>query len=242
MTLTFPSLSALWQNVRLRWYFKYTLPAKTRATLHGVQLDISMLSPLMKNNILEGRYEFQERRLASRCLNARDVVLELGGAIGFIGLFCRKVIGIAHHLTVEANPRTIEVMKRNYRLNAMTPQVVHAAAAAADGVITLDVGGEFWENSIVSNSASGEKIQVPSLSLRSLAALLPQPPTALICDIEGAETQLDFSQLPPTVTRIIIELHPGIVGEDAVQALVQQVHALGFRTESVEENTWLFIR
>ena len=242
MTLAFPSLTSLWQDFRLRWYFKFTLPAKTQATLYCVNLDISMLSPMMKNNVLEGRYEFQERRLASRCLKPEDVVLELGGAIGFIGLFCRKVIGVKHHLTVEANPKTIELLKRNYRLNDMTPQVVHAAAAAADGEITLDVGGEFWENSIISNSTSGEKIQVPSLSLRSLAALLPQPPTALICDIEGAETHLDFSQLPPSVTRIIIELHPTVVGEDAVQALVERIHALGFRTDSVEENTWLFVR
>lgn len=242
MTLTLPSLSSLWQNLRLRWYFKYTLPSKKQTMLYGVELDISMLSPLMKNNILEGRYEFQERRLASRCLTPRDVVLELGGAIGFIGLFCRKVIGVRHHLTVEANPRTIELMKRNYRLNAITPHVVHAAAAAADGEITLDVGGEFWENSTISSSPSGEKIQVPSRSLHSLAALLPQPPTVLICDIEGAETQLDFAQLPPSATRIIIELHPAIVGENAVQSLVQKIHSLGFRTESVEENTWLFIR
>jgi len=242
MTLTLPSLNSLWQDFRLRWYFKFTLPAKTQATLYGVKLDISMLSPMMKNNILEGRYEFQERRIASRCLKAQDVVLELGGAIGFIGLFCRKVVGVRHHLTVEANPKTIELMKRNYRLNDMTPDVVHAAAAATDGEITLDVGGEFWENSIVSNSTSGEKIQVPSLSLRSLAQLLPQPPTALICDIEGAETQLDFSQLPSSVSRIIIELHPTIVGEQAVQELVKQVHGLGFRTESIEEGTWLFVR
>jgi FkbM family methyltransferase len=242
MTLTFPSISSLWQNFRLRWYFKYTLPAKTRANLHGVELDISMLSSVMKNNILEGRYEFQERRLASRCLNANDVILELGGAIGFIGLFCRKVIGVRHHLTVEANPDTIEVLKRNYRINSMNPEVVHAAAAAADGEITLDVGGEFWENSIVSGNGQGKKIQVPSMSLHTLASLLPEPPTALICDIEGAETQLDFSQLPQSVSRIIIELHPSMVGEAAVNELVQKIHTLGFRTDTVEENTWLFIR
>lgn len=242
MTLTFPTITSLWNNLRLRWYFKYTLPAKKQTMLYGVNLDISMLSPLMKNNIVEGRYEFQERRLASRCLKPQDVVLELGGAIGFIGLFCRKVIGVRHHLTVEANPRTIELLKHNYRLNEITPQVVHAAAAASDGEITLDVGGEFWENSTVAQSNSGEKIQVPSRSLRSLAALLPQPPTALICDIEGAETQLDFSQLPSSVTRIIIELHPGIVGKEAVEELVQKIHGLGFGTESVEENTWLFVR
>ena len=176
MTLTFPSLTSFWQDFRLRWYFKFTLPAKTQATLYGVKLDISMLSPMMKNNILEGRYEFLERRIACRCLKAQDVVLELGGAIGFIGLFCRKVIGVRHHLTVEANPKTIELMKRNYRLNDMTPDVVHAAAAAADGEITLDVGGEFWKIRSSQTAPRVKKFRFPHLACAHWQPCCPSLP------------------------------------------------------------------
>lgn len=239
MTLSLPSL---WHDFALRWHFKVTLPATRKAKLHGVRLDISKLSPLMKNNILEGRYEFQERRLARQCLSSKDTVLELGGAIGFIGLYCRKVLGIRHHLTVEANPRTIEMLRRNYAFNHLQPQVLHAAAAAEDGVLELDVGGEFWENSVYSTHSDRERIPVPAQSLGSLVKLMPQPPTALICDIEGAETQLDFSQLPSSVTRIIIELHPQIVGEHAHRSVVENIQACGFKAQAVEENTWLFTR
>ncbi len=117
MTLSYPSFI---QNFLTRWHFKYTLPAKKRATLHSVHLDISSLSPLMKNHILQDRYEFQERRLVQQCLTKDDVILELGGAIGFIGLFCRKVIGVKHHLTVEPNPNTLAMLRRNYALNQIT--------------------------------------------------------------------------------------------------------------------------
>lgn len=236
------ALPAFLQNFLTRWHFKVTLPAKRRARLHGIALDISGMSPLMKNHILEGRYEFQERRLADRCLTRKDVVLELGGAIGFIGLFCRKVIGVKHHVTVEPNPNTLTMLKRNYQLNKLTPDIIEAAAAAEDGEISLDVGGEFWENSIVTAGNSAKRINVPSLSFPSIVQRMPEPPTALICDIEGAETHLDLAQIPPSVTRIIIELHPSIVGEAATKAVINQIHFLGFHTRTVEENTWLFIR
>lgn len=239
MQLTYPSLI---QDFLTRWHFKFTLPAKKRATLHGVHLDISALSPLMKNHILQGRYEFQECRLVQRCIKKEDVVLELGGAIGFIGLFCRKVIGVRHHLTVEPNPNTLAMLQRNYAINHIPPQVVWAAAAAEDGEIELNVSGEFWENSIIAADESACQTTVPSLSLSSIVQSMPASPTALICDIEGAETCLDFSQLPKSVTRIIIELHPSIVGEDANQRVIDQLHAVGFKTEGVEENTCLFTR
>lgn len=239
MTLTYPDFI---QDFLTRWYFKFTLPAKRRAKLHGVKLDISRLSPLMKNHILQDRYEFQERRLALRCLTRRDVVLELGGAIGFIGLFCRKVIGVRHHVTVEPNPNTQAMLKRNYALNKIEPRLIEAAASAEDGEISLDVGGEFWENSIVTASDSSKRITVPSLRLPSIIRQMPEPPTALICDIEGAEAYLDFTQLPMSVTRIIIELHPSIVGEDVAKRVVEQIHSTGFHTRVVEENTWLFMR
>jgi FkbM family methyltransferase len=239
MTLPYPSFI---QNFLTRWHFKYTLPAKKRATLHSVHLDISSLSPLMKNNILQDRYEFQERRLVQKCLTKDDVILELGGAIGFIGLFCRKVIGVKHHLTVEPNPNTLAMLRRNYALNQIEPQVIQAAASSEDGQISLNIGGEFWENSIVTANDNATQITVPSLSLHTIVKQMAASPTALICDIEGAETYLDFTQLPKTVTRIIIELHPSIVGEAANQRVIDQFHALGFKTQSVEENTWLFVR
>ncbi|MCX6855274.1 MAG: hypothetical protein NTV80_10245 [Verrucomicrobia bacterium] len=227
MTLAYPSFI---QDFLTRWHFKFTLPAKKRATLHGVKLDISSLSPLMKNHILQDRYEFQERRLVQQCLTKDDVILELGGAIGFIGLFCRKVIGVKH------------LLRRNYALNQIEPQVTHAAASSEDGEISLNIGGEFWENSIVTANDTAMQITVPALSLRSIVKQMLASPTALICDIEGAETHLDFSQLPKTVTRIIIELHPSIVGEASNRQVIDQIHALGFSTKSVEENTRLFVR
>ncbi len=231
-------MSPLWSRI----LFKFVLPRIRHAEIEGIRLDVSRLSPLMKNHIRTSRYEVQERLLAQRHLTRDDVVLELGGAIGFIGLFCRKVIGVRLHLSVEANPGTLEELKRNYALNGLKPNVIHAAAAAQDGVLELDVGGEFWENSLVSAEGAAKTITVPARSLRSLVEAMPEAPTVLICDIEGAEAYLDFQSLPGSVRKIIIELHPSVTGEAAVARILGEFGALGFRQIGREGDTWMLAR
>jgi FkbM family methyltransferase len=237
MTLPSPSLFERWNRFQSRLHFKYLLPRVRTAHFAGIKLDISSLSPLMKNIILTGRYEAQERKLAAMALRRDDVVLELGGAIGFIGLYCRKVLGVKHVTSVEANPATLRLLQRNYQLNGLTPHVIHAAAAGEDGELDLNVGGEFWENTLTSSSA--DTVRVPALSLASLVRQMPHSPTVLICDIEGAEQYLDFRQLPPSVTRIIIELHPAMIGQNRVDAILAGLHHQGYEIRCTEDGTSL---
>jgi FkbM family methyltransferase len=232
----------LWRNLHSRFLFKFLLPRLHTAEIEGVRLDVSQLSNLMKNRIRTGRYEVQERLLARRALRPSDAVLELGGAIGFIGLYCRKVIGVRQHLSVEANPATLEMLKRNYALNGLQARVIHAAAAAEDGTLELDIGGEFWENTLLTAGKAERKVSVPALRLARLVEDMPEPPTVLICDIEGAEQYLDFSELPESVSKIIIELHPGVTGEGEVARILQDFGALGFTRAGREGDTWLLLR
>ena len=241
-SLALPSSPLLnfWRNISSRVRFKFVLPHVRYAMLEGVKLNIALLSPMMKNIILTGRYEVQERRLAAAALTRNDVVLELGGAIGFVGLFCRKVIGVSHVTSVEANPATMDQLIANYALNGLKPHVIHAAAAGENGFIDLNIGGEFWENSITSSSSN--TVRVPARSLQSLVAAMPQSPTVLICDIEGAEQHLDFSQLPASVRQVIMELHPGMIGETATNEVIAKLRRCGFEAVKQEEDVVRFVR
>jgi FkbM family methyltransferase len=222
-------LARIWHDFLVRLRFRFYLPAVNGARLEGVRLDLRGLSPMMKNIILTGRYEAQERRLCARSLRPGDVVLELGGAIGFVGLYCRKALGVKRVVSVEANPATLARLQDNYERNGLYPEVIHAAAGAVDGTLDLDVSGEFWENRISSGAAeSGKRITVPALGLASILARLPEPPTALICDIEGAERFLDFSVLPRSVKTIIMELHPDFIGEAETRAILERLGKIGF--------------
>lgn len=239
---TLPSHAILdeWQRFTTKFRFKFVLPRVRTATIAGIKLDVSPLSPIMKNIIMTGRYEAPERSLVARALTPGDTVLELGGAIGFIGLFCRRVIGVRHVTSVEANPATLAMLRRNYALNGLEPDVIHAAAAASDGELDLNIGGEFWENTVT--GTSNTTVRVPALSLESLFKRMPQPPSALVCDIEGAEQYLELHRLPATLTKIIIELHPAIIGREKTDAILLQFSEQGFREVAEDDGTYLLMR
>src|SRR5688572_27149748 len=123
----------LLQEVQLRYRFKYVLPKIQEITLDGLRLDVSGLSTKIRNRLLSGAYEAHEKQMCSEYLRPDDSVVEVGGAIGFIGLLCQKRIGIKDYSCFEANPRTFEILKRNYQLNGLEPRAWNIALAQADG-------------------------------------------------------------------------------------------------------------
>lgn len=246
MTLSSPTESAgkpappsrIWHRFMTRLLFKFILPRLRTVKIEGVRLDVSGMSPVMKNNLRLGRYEVQERLLAARALKKEDVVLELGAAIGFIGLYCRKVLGVRDCLSVEANPDTLQRLRHNYALNALTPHVIHAAAAREDGELTLHADGEFWENSLIDQGKGATSFTVPALSLASLVRGMNNAPTVLIADIEGGEQYLDLSGLPDSVRTVIMEVHPTVIGQEAVDHILNTLKSMRFTLRGWEENTF----
>ncbi len=191
------------------------------------------------------KFEAHEKVMCHDFLRPDDIVLEVGGAIGFIGLICQKKLGIKNYACFEANPRTMEVLKRNYELNGVTPRVWNMALAHADGEVELEVGTDFWENSIVyaDNGQQGRKtVKVPAATLQTLFKTAGIDPNVLIIDIEGAEQFIDFAQMPVSVNKIIIELHPTVIGQETTYNIVASLIAQGFRVAREESGTFVFLR
>src|SRR5678815_5920035 len=78
----------LFQEFQLRYRFKYVLPRIQEITLEGMRFDVSGLSTKIRNRLLSGAYEAHEKEMCCDFLTASDAVVEIGGAIGFIGLLC----------------------------------------------------------------------------------------------------------------------------------------------------------
>src|SRR3954468_6873043 len=103
----------LYQEAAHRYHWKYVLPKIQEIELEGLKFDVSELSPKIRNRLLSGAYEEYEKKMCRDFLNPNDVVVELGAAIGFIGLLCQKELSIRNYASFEANPRTMEILKRN---------------------------------------------------------------------------------------------------------------------------------
>src|SRR5689334_8410587 len=117
------------QEFQLRYRFKYVLPKIREIELEGLRFDVSGLSTKVRNRLLSGAYESHEKEMCFDFLTPHDSVLEIGGAIGFIGLICQKKIGIKKYSSVEANPRTCKILRHNYELNGLEPHVWNMALA-----------------------------------------------------------------------------------------------------------------
>jgi FkbM family methyltransferase len=235
----------LLQEFQVRYRFKYVLPKLQEITLEGMRFDVSGLSTKIRNRLLSGAYEAHEKKMCFDYLTASDSVLEIGGAIGFIGLLCQKKIGIKNYFCFEANPRTYEILKKNYELNGIEPRVWNMALAHADGHVDLEVGSDFWENSICYDTARGggvKTVRVPAGTLDTLLALADRKVNTLIIDIEGAEQFIDFQRVPEEISKIITELHPAVMGQEVMYNIVATLIRLGFRVAREENETFVFLR
>jgi FkbM family methyltransferase len=225
-------------------YFKFVLANKEQATVDGVVLDLSCFSPRIRNRIANLGYEAAERLMCEKFLNASDSILEVGGGIGFIGIYCQKKLGIKNYVSVEANPATVDILKRNYKLNELEPTVWNLALARNDGIAELNVGGDFWGHNVVQGGQRDRSkiIRVNAVTLSTLFGFLKGPANVLIMDVEGAEQLVDFAQLPPMIEKIIIEVHPSIIGEEATSEVLCTLKEMGFQTVHCEENTFALVR
>jgi FkbM family methyltransferase len=238
-------LHHVYEELWLRYYFKFVLPKLREVTLEGVQLDVSMLPLKIRNRIQNSGYEAQEVRMCKEYLRSEDSVLEIGGAIGFVGLVCQRNLGIRNYAVFEANPRTLEILRRNYRLNGLEPRAWNLALASQEGMVELEVGTDFWENSIVPSGdrREGRKIMdVPAGTLDTLLRQAGHPVNVLIIDVEGAEQFIDFSQIPDAINKIIIELHPKVIGVEKTYHIIALLVAKGFRVVSEEGGTFALLR
>lgn len=239
-------LSYLWQEFLCRYRFKYILPRVTETVLDGVRLDLSHLSLKVRNRILMGIYEAHEKRMCLQYLDSNDAVLEIGSAIGFIGLFCQKNIGIKKYFMFEANPNTLAILRSNYRLNGLTPFASNLALAPGDGSVELDIASDFWENSVIpgagSNGATRETVTVSGASFQSLLHKAGEEVNVLIIDVEGAEQFIDPDQVPPQIDKIIMEIHPHVLGPRKTYDLIAGLVRKGFHVAAEEQDTFTFLR
>jgi FkbM family methyltransferase len=239
-------LHHLCQEFHVRYRFKYVLPKVTRVVQDNIVLDLSDLSLKVRNRIQMGIYESHEKQLCQELLCPDDALLELGGAIGFIGLYCQKNLGIRRYCVVEANPRTLQILRRNYELNGLRPaDAWHLALGSTDGMLDLDVGTDFWENSIVGlNGAklTAATVRVPSATLGSILARIERKVNVLIIDIEWAEQFIDLNEIPEAVTKIVMEIHSGALGPERTYDLIAGLIHRGFYVAREVEGTFAFLR
>ncbi|KPQ15239.1 MAG: methyltransferase, FkbM family [Rhodobacteraceae bacterium HLUCCO18] len=194
----------------------------------------------VRNGLYKNTYEDAERRLLQQILRRGDRVLEIGAGIGVVGLVAARITGGRNVLSYEANPALEEVIQANYALNRERPQL-RLKAITPDGARVI-----FHQaDNVLSSSVHERREACRSVTVESdsLAAVLEEfSPDVLVMDVEGAETQLLSSAPLDGIRAIVLELHPHIVGEEAIARLEAHLEASAFKKVAEDRKTVLLER
>jgi FkbM family methyltransferase len=179
-------------------------------------------------------YAFDTRR-------RRPFVIDAGAHVGVATHYFKQRYPRARVLALEANPVTVELLRRNVSHNALDDvQVMHAALAPEAGEIAFytaaaEEAASSWGDSAVRqpwHEVSGTAVvRVPAVTLSSL---LTEPVDMLKLDIEGLESAVLAEAAPVLhrVRRIALEFHGTHANPDNdVSRLATTLEAAGFAVD-----------
>lgn len=224
------------RNVKLYWR---RLLSKKQVTLDGVTVstELGTLPRFIRSALFKETYEYHERQLVSATLTKSDRVLEIGTGIGFISLLCAKRCGAENVLSYEANPLLEPIIRNNYRLNGLTPNLRMRAITTDGQPITFFRSDNIVSSSTKERGGHAEKTTVQSDRFDQIIA--EHKPNVIVMDVEGAEIEL-LSDLHQTgIKHIIVEIHPHITGEKSIEEMLSKLKKSGFEVKSHAHKTIL---
>lgn len=204
-------------------------PAEVRVGDVRIRIDPALMPRSLIRAIQRGDYELPERNAVIRMLRPGDRVAEFGGGVGVVSMTAARITGPGTVHVFEPQPVACDLIRRNAALNGLDIACTNAAVARESGTRT------FWttSNIISSNLFGGRRdgkgetatIEVETVAIGEI--LKTHRPNVLIVDIEGAEVEVLGGCDLGGIEVIVIELHPHIVGAEAIAALEAHFRSQG---------------
>lgn len=213
-----------------------------RTRLNGIAIDMDnqLLPEYFKGLIVVDLYEQDERQVILEYLPTDVPVIELGASIGVVSCMVnRRLKAPDKHVVVEANPELIRTLKKNHDINGCQFAMIEAAIGYGSDTVTFFSNGMSLVGSIY--LGGGEKWEVRTRTLQSIAEEASFDRFTLICDIEGSEIgmiehEMDF--IREHVGLLLMETHEDTPYKEAgVKLVLETLAANGFEmAESIRTN------
>lgn len=210
-------------------------------TVDGIRMRVDeRMSPFQVRKLASGAHTRHERQLILGVLEPDDVVMELGGGIGMLAIACALKVGSDRVFSYEANPFLEPLIRDNYALNSVSPQLKMCVLGQSAGVRAFHLSPHFSRSSLFPTDRQLETHEAPVEPLnRELERIRP---SVLIIDIQGGEEELlGFANLA-SVRKLLVEVHPDILGIRRVNALRRRLRKAGFRESQRAVNSFLYFR
>lgn len=206
--------------------------------LHGefglrVAYDPEIVADRVVASISYGSYERFEGRRAMDLIESGDRITELGAGLGVVSALILSRKNVDDYQLVEADPRLPKLIRRTHDLNDVGKGIaIHSCVATCNRTLIERGEAEFFvdkrlsASSLLGTKDLRERIVVPVVSLPDLIAA--HGSTVLISDVEGAEVDLFDGTELPSVDKILMEIHPGRIGQKGVRSIFRNLDAIGF--------------
>ena len=137
-------------------------PMGSTVTVDGIVMRIDpRLSEFNVRKLASGRHTRHERDLLARALKPDDRVLELGGGIGMVAIECARRIGADRVTSYEANPELESLIRENYALNGVEPDLRMAMVGPEAGSRTFHLAERFSHSSVHDVGETARSVSVP---------------------------------------------------------------------------------
>lgn len=232
------ALHRLKHEITVQWRLRFRPKI---ITIDGLRVcaDRRLVSKTISKVLYRGHHELPERQLAGRFLHRGDRVLEIGAGVGLVSLVCARLVGAENLLSYEANPALEEVIRLNFRLNGMEANLRIAAAAPEAGETTFYFARDLYSSSLIDRHlGKAERVRCDALA----AIVAEFKPTVLVMDVEGAEVDLLPVADLSGIDKMLLELHPWIVGQERIDDLIALIGSKGFVLREQIEASYAFSR
>jgi len=190
--------------------------------------------------LFNGKYERFEREMVVAHVKPGDRVLEIGVGVGLITLTAASKVGADHIWSYEANPALEPLIRRNFALNGLHPDLTMKAVTADGRDLVFYQDKKVLSSSIFDRKLEGGEVTVKSVAIQTL--IERHDPNVLILDVEGAELEILPAADLSHVDRIIVEMHPHVIGADKVEGLLADLAAQGFKLIEKQSITYYLAR
>jgi FkbM family methyltransferase len=225
----FPAYVGFWLRDSTRWmrYYWRRLFGAKETRIHGIRLPVPADFPDdRRRSLLRERLERRAVLAILTKLEPSDRVMEFGGGLGLLSTVCARRIGSDRVVSYEPNPAQIPFIKNVHAINKVQPRLVEAAIGTEDTTTRFWVRDNIVSSSLHEGDDGARPVDVKELNANGqIAEFLP---TFLLCDIEGAEGAIFQNVEMDSVNKIMIELHPEVLGEDGMRDVIGRIEALGF--------------
>lgn len=200
--------------------------------LNGVKLKIDrkFITINIYKSFLNGSYERGEHTILNRVLVKGDKLLEVGTGMGYNSIFSAQKIGAENVISFEANPKLVDIINENYKLNNQPVRLENVFLVNDDSMgsqVDFYLSEDFWASNTFPDPTR-EKVSVPTANFTEKIEAFQ--PNVLLSDIEGGEIILLNITLPSCIKKIVLDTHPFYdeVGDEANSNLIKHIMAQGF--------------